>query len=727
MFIPQHIKYNGKMAGKMKAVTTLLLLALLTSFAAADVYFSDTKVARISTRSIVEVGASPTIDLIYYNASGAPVAIQAAKFKLAYNNTIIDAIVDVKNLVSKYYRVSEYDPYNPGEIFYKIESIPGRTFTIPAGRSITLASIIFHVKQDAIPGRRVNLFKWPSLTAGSVVSDRGDVTGILKQPNPVTLEESQPPRFAGPTRVVAEDRLGRLNTGNHVVIDWRTAAGWDRTPFHLGDLSYQIFRRTAGEDYGTPLGGEKPFPDMYQDPADRAKSVYTGNDPTTKNIYIDDTVEDGVEYFYKVISYDGTAPNSIVQDRTAEFRVVPLDLTPPDDVTNLAATAGEGRVTLRWTNPTTEDLAGVLIVRNAGRPVVAGSPGRADASPPYNNGPEHEFLSEPFGPGNGVVITEFLPAFDPSEVPTEFVDEGAEDGVTNYYKVFTYDWAEPGDMGFNYSRGVSISTAAGSPVSPITNFVIEPGEITGDLTFIWDNPERSCDGVLIRYSRDDRLRFDGVPDAYSGTLVGGIPRWSGPGEEDGITLSGFSGGGYYVKAWAFNHPDLDLLSYDLSNPEEETRMNNDFNAVFENPVRMARTQFSVPVTASVFLAGGAPAVAATYTYDFKKGINHFAVPFPADRVTDKNDTVVDLSTWEKLIYVINTQAGGNVVLTLGRWNAAKQKAEGIVSIDYSKTGAERYITTPGVTANELVLQGQAFEIAVSKDFPFILKSLGPGR
>lgn len=53
----------------------------------------------------------------------------------------------------------------------------------------------------------------------------------------------------------------------------------------------------------------------------------------------------------------------------------PEDLTPPADVTGLTATANGASVDLAWTNPSDDDLAGVVIVRRLVDPVI-GAPSR---------------------------------------------------------------------------------------------------------------------------------------------------------------------------------------------------------------------------------------------------------------------------------------------------------------------------------------------------------------
>jgi hypothetical protein len=75
----------------------------------------------------------------------------------------------------------------------------------------------------------------------------------------------------------------------------------------------------------------------------------------------------------------------------------PADRTPPDDVTNLAATAGDGTVTLKWTQPKAKDFDHVVVSRSTTAPgAVAGTVYTGSASSfvdgQVQNGVEYRYL-----------------------------------------------------------------------------------------------------------------------------------------------------------------------------------------------------------------------------------------------------------------------------------------------------------------------------------------------
>jgi len=101
---------------------------------------------------------------------------------------------------------------------------------------------------------------------------------------------------------------------------------------------------------------------------------------------------------------------------------IPGDNTPPDEVSNFVAVAGDTEVALSWFNPTDPDFAGVKIRRSTG--------------------------GAPAGPNDGAAVYE--------AAGTSFTDTGLTNGVTYFYSAFTFD-NEP-----NYSSGASTS---GTPQS----------------------------------------------------------------------------------------------------------------------------------------------------------------------------------------------------------------------------------------------------------------------
>ncbi len=99
------------------------------------------------------------------------------------------------------------------------------------------------------------------------------------------------------------------------------------------------------------------------------------------------------------------------------------DTIPPANVINLALVAGDGTITLSWSNPTDVDLAGVKILR--------------------------KLSGFPTNPTDGTVI------FTGSA--SSYLDSGLANGTMYYYGVFAYDTSN------NFASG---AIASGAPIAP---------------------------------------------------------------------------------------------------------------------------------------------------------------------------------------------------------------------------------------------------------------------
>jgi chitodextrinase len=118
---------------------------------------------------------------------------------------------------------------------------------------------------------------------------------------------------------------------------------------------------------------------------------------------------------------------------------ISLDSTPPPNVSNFTATAGDSQISLRWRNPASSDFAGVIILRKTGSYPANVS----DGTVVYN--------------GNG----------------TSHVDAGLTNGTTYYYKAFSRDAVN------NYSSGVQTSATPRAITPPPTpRDITPPGQIT---------------------------------------------------------------------------------------------------------------------------------------------------------------------------------------------------------------------------------------------------------
>lgn len=718
-----------------------LLLFLLSSSAAADVLLSLPMIAQKENR-YVEVGSSPKIIFKYKNATGALQWVSAAEIYLGYDPAVVDNVIDIKNELPENFRVTEMDVSSPGLIRYKFEtSISNwKPIKVEAGATVNLATITVHINQGWLPPggdpsrRWVYLLSWSPTIPCRISYKLSDLTGTHTPMTSIYLMPSKPPAFSGLSAVFSANSIGRGNIGNTTLLNWQTAGlaaakpTSDYSRYFNGKASFRVRRNTVST-FGPGSGAvdlpiEEPAHDPGEDPARR--TPYTGNVPGTDYyLYQDgpgtgapsdsDPIKDGTTYWYQVTAIDDTSPDPNETGGTTVIAAIPLDLTPPAEVKNLTSLAEDRKITLLWENPADADLGGVVIMRNEGSPVGSGSLGMASGGPPYSHGPEYYPEDVPPTIADGKIIYVSMPG----ENPTQYEDLELENGVVYNYKIFTYDVADGTyssdptlntlvQLGRNYSNGLTLIKTPGTPPKPVTNFVATRGTIAGEVIFSWNNSESEfCEGTLIRYSTDEHLKFAALTDERAGEIAGWVPASAGPGGTESVSLSLLPGRTYYFKAFAYN------------------RTAEDFDPTI--PGNMARHLYSSGQVAAVVLPTEPTEDIFSYTYNFQKGINHFAVPFPSNWMVDDAGRTVDVSTWAKMVDELNRQAEDNVVLTFGRWNEVLQKAEGIVAIDYSKAGMERFTTTSGVTPDAPIMQGGAYEISVSVPFTFTLRAVRPAR
>jgi hypothetical protein len=128
-------------------------------------------------------------------------------------------------------------------------------------------------------------------------------------------------------------------------------------------------------------------------------------------------------YHFQVSSTDAAGNTAISADQI--FTTLP-DLTPPANVSNFRATAGDSQISLSWTNPPDPDFAGVKILRKT--------------------------ENFPSGPTDGTLIYD--------GAGTSLVDPGLTNGVTYYYGTFSYDSAG------NFASGALASATPTAPLPP---------------------------------------------------------------------------------------------------------------------------------------------------------------------------------------------------------------------------------------------------------------------
>ncbi len=130
------------------------------------------------------------------------------------------------------------------------------------------------------------------------------------------------------------------------------------------------------------------------------------------------------------------------------------DTTPPGEVKNLTIISGDSQLTLKWENPSDEDLRGILILRK-----------------------EDTYPSKNTSDGTKVFTGK----------AEEFTDTGLLNDKPYYYRVFTYD------QNFNFSKGVNISGVPQHQIKPsdlpdVTNLKIYTGNELSNLIVQWQKP-----------------------------------------------------------------------------------------------------------------------------------------------------------------------------------------------------------------------------------------------
>ncbi|MBU1102668.1 hypothetical protein KJ853_03385 [Patescibacteria group bacterium] len=186
-----------------------------------------------------------------------------------------------------------------------------------------------------------------------------------------------------------------------------------------------------------------------------------------------------------------------------------LDGTPPANVSSFTATAGDGQISLSWTNPTT-DFAGVTILRKTG--------------------------SYPTSPTDGTII------YDNNG--TSYVNTGLTNGTTYYYKAFSRD------IVLNYSSGAQISaiprdTNAPSPINTLSATALTARTVRLNWTATGDDGSA---GTAASY--DIRYSTSAITAANfaSATQVSGAPAPQISGSAETMTVAGLSGNTTYYFA-----------------------------------------------------------------------------------------------------------------------------------------------------------------------------------
>jgi chitodextrinase len=172
---------------------------------------------------------------------------------------------------------------------------------------------------------------------------------------------------------------------------------------------------------------------------------------------------------------------------TAFRNMAAAPAVPPASVTNLRVVnpATGGRLNLSWTNPNDADLAGVVLLRRTGSPVMENlNPGQG-----YSVGQTVGSSAVVFaGPG------------------TTFSNTGLANGTTYHYKAFAYD------SGKLYASGV---TASGIPTAPVAATNQVPVSRPG-------GPYTGAAGQLIQFNGAGSSDPDGSIQTYQWYFGDGV-------------------------------------------------------------------------------------------------------------------------------------------------------------------------------------------------------------
>ena len=227
--------------------------------------------------------------------------------------------------------------------------------------------------------------------------------------------------------------------------------------------------------------------------------------PTSDNFTFDFTPGSTIES--NVILNDGLGTDILSGVYNGRYT---LDGTPPPNVSNFTATAGDGQVSLTWTNPTSADFSGVRIVRKTG--------------------------SYPANVNDGTVI------YDNNG--TSYVDSGLTNGTTYYYKAFSRDAV------LNYSSGVQVSATPRdtTPPAQITNLsatALNSNSVRLNWTAVGDD---GTSGTAASY--DIRYSTSNITSANwsSATQVSGAPTPRQSGTVETMIISGLSNNTTYYFA-----------------------------------------------------------------------------------------------------------------------------------------------------------------------------------
>ncbi|WP_036196277.1 malectin domain-containing carbohydrate-binding protein [Nocardioides aequoreus] len=233
--------------------------------------------------------------------------------------------------------------------------------------------------------------------------------------------------------------------------DGKVTLTWG-TGQNLDIASFKIFRgSTAGVDTdGEPLA---------------TVELEQGANPT----YVDDDVTNGETFYYRIVSVDRAGNESEPSVEVSTTPVADADTTPPPVPAGVTATAGDARVTVRWTatDPAIFDLRGYRVYRSA----AAGQPGA-------------------------------LISGDAPVSATELVDTTALNGTAYHYTVTAVD-----TTGNESARSSEVSATPVDTTAPAAPTGVTATAGVNRITVTWDAAPEGSDVARYRIYRARTANF----------------------------------------------------------------------------------------------------------------------------------------------------------------------------------------------------------------------------
>ena len=204
-------------------------------------------------------------------------------------------------------------------------------------------------------------------------------------------------------------------------------------------------------------------------------------------VFTDSGLSSGTQYSYAFFAHDA-APTF-----AAAVTVTVSTTTPPGPVTGVTATAADTSVTLRWVNPVSGSLSGVMIRRSVGSQL-------------------------PATPTSGSFVA------DVTKPTVAFTQTGMDSGTKYSYALFAHD-AEP-----TYSTGATVTVTTTGPAATVTGVTATAANTA--VALAWVNPvSASLTGVMIR-----RAAGAVAPaSASAGTLVADVAKPTAVFTDTGLT------------------------------------------------------------------------------------------------------------------------------------------------------------------------------------------------